>query len=454
MPTWEVREGHVLELLGAMLAESVQCVVTSPPYWGLRDYGLSPQVWGGAREGCKHRWRKDRYRLEDHGDEGETDGLEGSRENQRATRLGEVTAGTCLRCGAWMGSLGLEPTPELYVQHLVEVLSEVFRVLRADGTLWLNLGDSYARTGGDGSRGASSQFAGRAVASQQRRAASSSRKVDGVPPKSLVGIPWRVALALQRAGVPIRAEVIWDKGNAMPEAVLDRPTRAHEQLFLFAKSDRYFYDTEAIREPVLGTAKPRGAGTHPKAELADRPVKANASFSAAVAGLVERRNKRSVWRVNTAPFPGAHFATFPPDLVVPCIRAGTSEQGCCAECGSPVERVVESVRLLDGEPAELPPARSTSKAQPTSGNGIGHGRISSVTRTLGWRPTCECAPPQVPCTVMDPFCGSGTTGEVALAAGRSFIGLELNPHYVDMSRRRLAGVAPLFASEKEAADVG
>lgn len=439
--TYKVLTGDALDRLREMPDESVHCIVSSPPYYGLRDYGLPPQIWGGD-PACEHRWQDASYRLEDHGDQGETDGLEGSSDAQRATRLGDITCGACDTCGAWRGSLGLEPTPELYVQHLMSVLLEALRVLREDGTLWLNLGDSYS------SGGRRSYDADRKLAAREHDGRPAAPP--GLPPKSLLGIPWRVALALQAAGATLRCDVIWAKGNPMPESVQDRPTRAHEYLFLFSKAERYFYDGEAIREPA--TVGYRGSSfnagktaEHQLGRTSDEPRADD-----------KKRNKRSVWTVNTQPFPEAHFAVFPPELVRPCILAGTSERGCCARCGAPIEREVERVRMVDGKPAQLGASRQSVHAGPpremdnnTGTSGIGHKRISTSTRTTGWRRTCNCDAGTVPCTVMDPFNGAGTTGLVALQEGRSYLGIELNPEYVAISNRRLAQTNPLFARPAE-----
>lgn len=226
-------EGDCIERLKAMPEKSVNTCVTSPPYFGLRDYGHD-------------------------------------------------------------GQIGLEPTPDEYVAKMVEIFREVKRVLRDDGTLWLNLGDSYNgaaanRTGQNG------YDDGR----QNRSKRFSAGGIIGLKPKNLIGIPWRVAFALQSDGWNLRQDIIWHKPNPMPESVRDRCTKAHEYIFLLSKSERYYFDSESIKEPV----------------------------AASVARTEETRNRRSVWTVTTKPFKGAHFATFPPDLIEPCILAGCPEGG-------------------------------------------------------------------------------------------------------------------------------
>ena len=221
---WEIKQGDAIEVLKTIPDQSINTCVTSPPYWGLRDYGIDGQV-------------------------------------------------------------GIEETPEEYVAKMVEVFREVKRVLRNDGTLWLNLGDSYAGNCSQASNNGRAGFG-------NPRERLVNRKGEGLKPKDLVGIPWRVAFALQADGWYLRSDIIWHKPNPIPESVKDRPTKAHEYIFLLSKSPRYYYDYEAIKEPV--TSKQLGS----------------------------TRNRRSVWTVPTRPFPEAHFATFPPELIEPCVLAG------------------------------------------------------------------------------------------------------------------------------------
>lgn len=393
IPTWEIRQGEALERLKQMPSDSVHCVVTSPPYWSLRDYRAK-------------------------------------------------------------GQIGLEKTPDEYVARLVGLFAEVRRVLRPDGTLWLNMGDCYAQ-GGRGKVGDKSTLIGarwchnEAREAMDARGESYRRPPPGLKPKDLIGLPWMLAFALRADGWYLRADIIWSKNNAMPEPVLDRPTKAHEYLFLLSKSETYFYDAAAIHEAVTGGSHPRGAGVNPKATA--NAGRQNESYSAAVRGLVTTRNKRSVWTVNSAPYPDAHFATYPEDLVVPCLKAGTSQRGCCEECSAPIVRQVDRTRMLDGEPApDLGAFRNTSKGEPSSATGVSHSRVATEVRTTGWAPSCihEVGGAKVvPCTVLDPFSGSGTTGAVALKLGRSYVGLELNPEYVEMSRRRLYDCGPMLAKE-------
>ncbi|MFP3947112.1 MAG: DNA-methyltransferase [Longimicrobiales bacterium] len=357
--------------------ESVHCCVTSPPYWNLRDYGVAGQV-------------------------------------------------------------GLEETVEDYVESLVEAFRQVRRVLRPDGTLWLNLGDSYAGARSFGS----STVSRRRDRSEVPR---SDVRVSGLKPKDLVGVPWRVAFALRADGWWLRSDVVWSKPNPMPESVLDRPTRAHEYLFLLSKSERYYYDPDAVSEPSRTDESERypekarvtGRGEQGTAAARGRDRDKSGGFPPRNVPGAEgpRRNLRSVWTVTTRPYPEAHFAVYPPELVEPCVLAGTSAAGACPECLAPLERVV------DVTPMEI--ARS-DRGERVGVNGrrqaSGNMRSAGRRRHVDWRPTCECfgeADDPVPCVVLDPFAGSGTTGMVATGHGREAVLIDLNPDYAELMSRRI-----------------
>jgi DNA modification methylase len=392
-----ILRGDALSRLRRLPSESVDCIVTSPPYWGLRDYGVP-------------------------------------------------------------GQIGLEPSPYEFIETMVRVFSECRRVLKPHGSLWLNLGDTYATGGGTvgrcpggGAQGARwigharSPIHGKAIGpvTQPNR-----MPIEGLKEKELIGVPWRVAFALQADGWFLRTDIVWEKPNCMPESVRDRPTRSHEFLFLLTKSRTYYYDRIPILEPVTGNAHTRGKGTHPKSAAAGSGIRANAGFAAAVRGLVSMRNKRTVWRVPTRPFKGAHFATFPADLVRPCILAGTSERGVCSRCGAPWRRITRPIlptakpKSYNGKWAQADP---TSQAVRLLGNirarremGLPHDQEFPVPETLGWAPSCKCRARRIAATVLDPFAGSGTTLMVAEQLGRRGIGIELNPAYVRLAEARLA----------------
>lgn len=348
----------------------------------------------------------------------------------------------CAECGAWRGELGLEPTPDLFVEHLVDVFREVRRVLRPDGVCWVNLGDSYVGA----ARGSPSP--GTSTLTNPMRhlevcGAPRDKRAPGLKPKDMVLIPFRFALAAQADGWWVRSDCIWAKPNPMPESVTDRPTKSHEYVFMLTKSASYYYDAEAVKEPASGTAHARGKGTHPKSQPAGSGVKANTSFSAAVRELVQSRNLRTVRVVATRPFKDAHFATYPPELIEPFILASTSQKGACPTCGAPWQRVIE--RKAYGGWFEHDHDMERGTSQPTTGNKLEGWSYREYVppRTVGWEQTCECAPADpVPCVVLDPFNGSGTTGVVALQHGRRYIGIELKPEYAAMARRRILDEAP------------
>lgn len=333
-PYWQseqttLYQGDVFDILPWIQSESVHCCVTSPPYWALRDYGVD-------------------------------------------------------------GQIGLEETIEEYLEKMVLVFREVKRILRDDGTLWLNMGDTY-------NFGKVRPMEALNAGGYCNSDTLSRQRISSLKPKDLIGIPWRLAFALQADGWYLRSDIIWHKPNAMPESVKDRPTKCHEYLFLLSKNKKYYYDAQAIREPVTGNAHSRGNGVNPKAKVplnwdtdpgahkrhnrcgrnshtrVDRTpnnrhgkVKQNESFSASISGLVQTRNKRSVWSVGTSPCTFAHFATFPAKLIEPCILAGC-----------PIEGIV-----------------------------------------------------------LDPFAGSGTTLRVAKRLNRQAIGIELNPEYCEIAKKQ------------------
>jgi DNA modification methylase len=409
--------GDCLKLLRRLPDASVQCCVTSPPYWGLRDYGTA--TWRGGDAECDHSPHAHQF-------DAKSNGTGALREKPRQV----------CKCGARRIDLqlGLETTPEAYVARMVEVFREVRRVLRDDGTLWLNMGDSYSQGVINHGAGPNSQRKGR-----RRPDPPPARRSDR--PKNLVGIPWRLAFALQADGWYLRSDIIWHKPNPMPESVRDRPTKAHEYVFLLSKSERYFWDQEAVREPQTGDLRGRTLKTFPKTVPGDgNGIHSNESWQSSVRSHIEipgGRNIRSVWTITPKPFKGAHFATFPPALVERCVKAGTSERGACPQCGKAWERVTEREKAAywpcNGKWAanHLPTKRCKTRSQ--SG-----GMPRDLVSTLGFRPACTCpAADPVPCVVLDPFIGSGTTAAVARSLGRDCVGIDLNPKYLTMARQRV-----------------
>lgn len=482
--TIQLLNGDCLALLPTLPANSVHCCVTSPPYYGLRDYGVD-------------------------------------------------------------GQIGLESSLNDYIATMVQVFREVRRVLRDDSTLWLNIGDSYANDGKwGGETGGKQAYLDEA----NRKCVAREKRRTGLKPKDLLGVPWTLALALRADGWYLRSDIIWSKPSPMPESVVDRPTKSHEYLFLLTKSERYYFDMEAVKEPCVYSGKDTGvgygrlsmiapndsrkdrsrnnrpagwanAGNHSaldwaRDEMQGRKTKASGNKSrkprpgpdgstSQQAGNIpwegSTRNKRSVWSIEhaeeqhamfvatlldelleagvdpalikgvierewmdnpfkhlsaglltvwgipTKPFPGHHFATFPPRLVEPCVLAGTSAMGCCATCGAPLTRMTERERVATRPGIDT---KVNGHGSQVVGNRDPQRHVTSVV-TTGWERSCGCdvGAGTVPCVVLDPFSGAGTTAMVAGQLGRDAIGIELNPAYVEMSRRRLeeAGVLGLFA---------
>jgi hypothetical protein len=257
---------------------------------------------------------------------------------------------------------------------------------------------------------------------------------DGMKPKDLIGIPWMVAFALRADGWYLRSDIIWSKPNPMPESVTDRPTKAHEYLFLLSKGPRYFYDADAIREQDGG--KPSGNGFVRDHRLtyqnADGTGRGNDEEWTPGGG----RNKRSVWTVSTQPYAGAHFATMPPRLVEPCVLAGSSPRAC-GVCGAPWRRLVEREGLWDERKANGEPMRQ-GLAGGEALSGVTPKVGGSWSRTVGWEPSCAHDDDTGRSAVLDPFAGAGTTGVVAGQLGRAFVGIELSPTYAQMARDRIA----------------
>jgi DNA modification methylase len=379
--SYTLHHGDALTVLRTLPEASVQCVVTSPPYWRMRDYQ------------CK-------------------------------------------------GQLGLEPTIEEYLRNQVAVFRGVRRVLRDDGTLWLNMGDRYSSGGRGG-------FAGDLAprAQQYSRKAGLSSTWQEPPPgfkdKELLGLPWRLAMALQEDGWWLRADCIWHKPNAKPESVKDRPGLAHEYVFLLAKSESYFYDWWAVREPQSENERTRRLREQRLGLQGEYKLKRGAEFRNGHTGCFRSRdarqkiaetgmrNLRSVWPIATQGFKGSHFATFPTGLAAKCILAGTSEYGCCCMCGTAWRREFTRCVTTCHSDQHL-------KAQGIHRIGNSHGSYEPP-KFLGWTAGCHCtiSTERDPCVVLDPFAGAGSTGVAAVQLGRRFLGIELNPEYLAMGKERI-----------------
>lgn len=477
--TTTLHVGHVLDVLRAMPDRSVHMAWSSPPYWGLRSYGTEPQVWGGD-PACQHAWSEPVPRRGGAGRKGKNSLMQSRSVSDAQVEANQQSRGCWCRCGAWRGEHGLEPSFDLWLAHEVAIWAEVRRVLRDDGTVWINIGDAYASTP-NGISAAETRARGDDRAFRDRPIDTTGGMFK---PKDRMLMPARLAIALQADGWWLRDEIVWSKPNPMPSSIKDRTTPAHETIYLLSKKARYFYDHVAVLEPFadgrMGCDYPRpnapdkikspyGQGFTRRAEQARRtPQPAGWNDGDGADGQfhpegrrpeAERnrggredgftkpndidpsanggRNKRSVWPIPLEPFPGAHFATAPTALVRPCILAGTSAKGVCPACGAPWRRVASS--SFEPQPdAPASAAREDRIGDRTFSRRDGSVRGTVSHATTGWTPTCECdAGKPVPATVLDPFFGAGTTGLVADELGRDCIGIELNPAYAELARERI-----------------
>ena len=393
-PTRSVKiiQGDSLKVLRTLKDKSVHCVMTSPPYWGLRDYQVD-------------------------------------------------------------GQLGSEETFDQFVARMVEWAQEVKRVLHPSGTLWINFGDSYNSSMTRGTYGDQSKHGYEPHGVKRTR-------IKTMSPKNLIGQPWRIAFALQEMGFILRSDIIWHKPNPMPSSVRDRPTSSHEYLFLFSKRNRYFYDQDAIRDPLKNVEDNKRQLLYQQRKRAERTTEEKpddvhhsvseafkASEETVQQALIRGANKRTVWTIPTEAFPDAHYATFPRALVEPVILAGTSEAGCCPVCLSPLVRDRIASDLFTEHGGERKRADAPgAEVSPTSVFRTGKIRVYAQG---DWRPTCRHEFDQpIPCTVLDPFSGSGTTGVVANNLGRNYVGIELSPESVQMSLDRIFknSKTPLFTN--------
>jgi DNA modification methylase len=370
-PIDNVYHADALTFLRGMADNSVNCVVTSPPYFGLRDYGTP-------------------------------------------------------------GQIGLESNPTAFIDTMAKLFHEVRRVLRDDGTCWINMGDSYSGSG-KGPSGTTAQ-----CWNTKNGVQAGTRTSSDLGPKNLLGIPWRLVFALQDDGWILRSDIIWHKPNPMPESVTDRPTKSHEYVFLLTKSARYWYDAMAIRETSVSDHD-SGNGYAREARQTYKNSDGSARGSDKQWKTTTHRNRRTVWTISTEPTPFAHFATFPTALIEPMILAGSPER-VCSVCGNPYERHITKSFVPQPDVSQSRVAFRGKMADENHWKGFPRGTVDI--QTLGFRPTCECDAESTPGIVFDPFMGSGTTALVARHLSRHFIGCELNAEYVALARHRLATTDP------------
>jgi DNA modification methylase len=444
--TIKILRGSCLDTLKTLPEQSINTCITSPPYWGLRDYGTAE--WEGGNKDCDHKEDKgfNKQNLAALADKYDP---QKNPRNPNAYDTGKDVAipnfkNKCGKCGAVRkdNQLGLEETPEEFVENLVQVFREVKRVLRDDGTVWLNLGDSYSGSG----KGPSTS-----LNKEHHNLERTHSKIvpDNLKPKDLVGIPWRVAFALQADGWYLRQDIIWHKPNPMPESVRDRCTKAHEYIFLLSKSPKYYFDDEAIKEDAKRpNEKQTFGGEKAKKNIIKEgdPMFRNGSEQWGREIITPfKRNKRSVWTVTTKPFKGAHFASFPPDLIEPCVLAGCPLE-VCAECNEPYVRQIESKKVnrdeLDVNDPRYRPNTYDGSYKDINGKADA-GYRSTI--DLGLQKQCDCKTDKTKSgTVLDPFGGSGTTAQVALGNSRDAVLCELNDEYIEIAKQRIAPHGDLF----------
>lgn len=459
LPGVTIYQGSCLDVLPTLPEKSVHCCVTSVPYWSLRDYGTA--TWEGGDADCDHL-----------APQGGASEMQITNQGSRQIQYRD----TCGKCGARRvdQQLGLESRldclgwatgdtcGECWICHMVQVFAGVHRVLRDDGTLFLNTGDSYVCTPN-----------GRSAADTKRLGKDDRTFHDkpdtwrgaGVPQKNLAMQPARLALALQAWGWYVRSEIVWVKVSPMPESVSDRPTCAHEKIFLLTKKPTYFYDADSVREPAATSTLARVAladnralsegEAESKATLPDdykRCKQARVSVDKYQDGRdhlvcappTNGRNQRNVWTLSPSSFSEAHFATFPPDLPKRAILAGTSEKGVCPCCGAPWVRVTNSA--VEGTQRNEDGAYANHEDNDGTNSWLSKTRVpcTRVSETTGWKPSCTCPHTEdevQPAVVLDCFSGAGTTLLVAAQLGRRAVGIELNAEYISMSARRIAPAA-------------
>jgi DNA modification methylase len=456
--------GNTLDVLKQFPNECIDTVCCSPPYWGLRAYSTNGQVWGGSSE-CNHEWISNTQSKEVFDKSGsvwltghwkDTAEVITRKEHPEYWTNIKVETGYCQLCNAWRGELGLEPTFQLYIEHLQTIFDEVRRVLKRSGTLWCNMGDTYAsKPLGTSSNSGFKNVGGWRASDAAREAIAASGAIDkttqGVPTKSLCNIPHRFAISMTDNGWIERNCIIWHKPSCMPSSAKDRFTVDYEFVFMFSKNRKYYFEQQL--EPYADiTLLQKGQDYRGKdTKNYEGVVPNNTPYHPGdikrrvIKSLDENkgRNKRTVWRINPQSFKDAHFAVFPEKLVEPMIMAGCPSV-VCDTCNKPWESDLDISYTPCNTRGRANSNVANKHKQLTDSKVLQSGyrkdmlRKDKHTKVLGITPRCDCDAPTHAGIVLDPFSGSGTTCVVARKLGRHYIGIDLQPDYVKMSEKRLA----------------
>jgi len=443
----ELYQGNTLELLKELPEESVDCIVTSPPYWGLRDYGEKTNiVWGGEKD-CKHEWI---YEFKQHSGRGDCQSL-GKYSEQLPIPDKLLKSSFCRKCGAWYGQLGLEPTVDLYLEHLLLITKELKRVLKRTGVMFWNHGDNYGGSGGatgkanhpethpDGTVGGRFGLDSRSIDVFPKRSVSAKYKS-----KCMVMQNYRLVFRMiEEQGWILRNIIIWNKPNSMPSSVTDRFSNVYEPVFMLTKNRQYWFDLDAVRIPYKASSIERKRYPMTKMGVSkDNPLGRfgkgikQGNEGTTVEAHPLGRNPGDVWTVSTQGLPEAHFATFPERLIEPMIKAGCP-QWICKKCGKARERIIEIEKKVYAEFN----TKGKDAYEPHDGEQFYYKkRWHPIYKTIGWT-DCGCNAGWKAGVVLDPFMGSGTVGYVAERLNRRWIGLELNPEYCEIAKRRIRKIS-------------
>jgi len=419
-------QGNCLSVMQQWLPSQIDMCITSPPYYGLRNYGTEPQIFDG-HPNCNHTWE---YKIKK--------GHKGGSKSQKLTVKGvenfqstqDTEYGFCTQCHAWKGELGQEPDPDLYIQHLVSIFKEVRRVCKTTGSLWINIGDSYNGSGGAGSK--NSQYRITHTHSsfgkeyEKKDGFSYPINLKGIEKKSLIGIPFRLVLAMIAEGFILRNTIIWHKPNCMPESVEDRFTNNFEYLFFFVFNDQYYFkqQLEPITQSTIDRTKYMWVSDDDKKNKSSQYNTMNGLNRKGRFVVNEQKNKRSVWSISTRGNPEAHFATFNEDLIHTPIDA-CCPLYICDRCGKSREWKYEIIGIVE---YNQPFGGEKYKSIKAQGNTIRK-------KGKGYWSTCDCRSPFTNGVVLDPFFGSGTTSLEASNQGKNWVGIELNPIYIEISKK-------------------